>query len=279
MDSTHASNATPLEDVAYLARSAHRVTALRRLAEGPMTRQELHAATDISQPTLGRLLEGFEERDWVACDRTDGRVYELTAFGHLVAEELDDLLTVVGTMQRFRAVADDLPLDRMDFDLRRFATADITVPSPTDATAHMRREDELIATADDVRFLCSSSFGPGIKAYRDRIVGSDISFEAVITGDALDAAMADQESAGWVRDLATADNVTLYRYDGPLDLIVGIIDRTVSLVPLDDSGLPNAFIETDDPAIREWAVAELGDYRDRAEPVTPGTTAASTSTP
>lgn len=278
MDNSDPPDTTPLEDVAYLARSPHRVTALRRLAEGPMTRQELHAATDISQPTLGRLLDGFEEREWVDCDRTNGRVYELTPFGHLVADELDDLLTTVGTMQRFRAVADDLPLERMDFDLRRFASADITVPSPTDATAHMRREDELIATADEVRFLCSSSYGPGIKTYRDRIAGSDIDFEAIITADALDAAMADDDSAEWVRDLASADNVTVYRYDGPLGLILGVIDQAVSLVPLDETGVPKAFIETDDPVIREWAEAELADFRDRADRFAPETPASSSFT-
>lgn len=271
MGSAHSSDLSPLEDVAYLARSAHRVTALRRLADGPMTRQELDEATDISQPTLGRLLDGFEERDWVTCDRTNGRLYELTPFGELVAEEMDALLTTVGTMQRFRTVADDLPLDRMEFDLRRFADAEITLPRPTDATAHMRREDELIAQADDVRFLCSSSYGPGIKAYRDRVVGSDISFEAVITADALDAAMGDEESARWVQDLADADNVTVYRYDGPLSLILGIIDQVVSLVPLDESGVPKAFIETDDGVIRQWAQAELGRYRQQAERFTPET--------
>lgn len=270
---------TPLDDIAYLARSENRVTALARLADGRTTRRELHEATGISQPTLGRLLDGFEERDWVACDPTNGRTYELTAFGELVAEEFDDLLTTVGTMQRFRAVADRLPLEDMEFDLRRFADAEITFPSPTDATAHMRREDELIAAADSVRFLCSSSYGPGIKSYRDRIVGSDKQFTAVITADALDAALADEESSVWVRDLADADNVTIYRYEGALDLILGIIDAAVSLVPFDDTGVPLAFIETRDDVIRSWAEATLDDHQERAEPLVGHGAEASAFTP
>ncbi len=203
----------------------------------------------------------------MTCDRTNGRIYELTPFGEIVAAEFGDLLGNVGTMQRFRAVAEYLPLAAMDFDLRRFANAEITLPSPTDATAHMRREDELIAEADSVRFLCSSSFGPGIKAYRDRFVGSDKRFEAVITADALEAALADEEAAAWVRDLAGAANVDLYRFDGALDLILGIIERAVSLVPLDDAGRPLAFIETRDEAIRAWAEETLDAYRTEAEPL------------
>lgn len=268
MGVAHVSDSNPLEDVAYLARSAHRVTALERLADRAMTRRELHDATEISQPTLGRILDGFEERDWATCDRTNGRTYELTALGELVAEAFDDLLATVGTMQRFRAVADRLPLEAMDFDLRRFADAEITFPSPTDATAHMRREDELISEADSVRFLCSSSYGPGIKSYRDRIVGSEKRFTAVITADAMDAALADEESRVWVRDLATADNVTIYRYDGELDLILGVIDEAVSLVPLDDTGVPIAFIETRDDVIRSWAEVTLDEHLERAEIVT-----------
>jgi predicted transcriptional regulator len=269
MDPSGGSDTNPLEDVAYLARSANRATALTRPHAGARTRRELHEATDISQPTLGRLLDGFEERGWVTCDRTNGRTYELTPFGEVVAAEFDTLLRTVGTMQRFRALAPNLPLDSMDFDLRHFADATITLPSAGDATAHMRREDELIAEAESVRFLCSSSYGPGIKAYRDRLVGSDVRFEAVITADALDAAAEDPESAEYVRDLATADNVTIHRYEGGLSLVLGLIDDVVSLVPLDESGVPVAFIESRNQAIRSWVEAEFEAHRAAAEPVAP----------
>lgn len=279
MDPSAGSDTTPLDDVAYLARSANRVTALTCLAEGPTTRRELHQTTDISQPTLSRLLDGFEERGWVTCDRTNGRTYALTPVGEVVAAEFEALLRTVGTMQRFRTLAPHLPLESMDFDLRHFADATITLPSSTDVTAHMRREDELIAEAESVRFVCSSSYGPGIKAYRDRMVGSEVTFEAIITADALDAAAEDPESAAYVEDLATADNVTLHRYDGALSLILGLIDDVVSLVPLDESGVPMAFIETRNPAIRSWVEAEFEAHMAEAEPVTPDQDQPSVFTP
>jgi predicted transcriptional regulator len=279
MDSPDVSAPEPLEDVAYLARSGHRVTALERLADGPMTRRALHEATDISQPTLGRILDGFEERGWVSCDRTNGRTYDLTPFGEVVAAEFDTLLRTVSTMQRFRALAPYLPLDSMDFDLRHFADATITLPSGGDATAHMRREDELIAEAESVRFLCSSSYGPGIKAYRDRLVGSDVEFEAVITADALEAAAADPESAEHLTDLATAENVTIHRYEGALSLILGLIDDVVSLVPLGGSGVPVAFIESRNPVVRSWVEGEFEAHRAAAEPVIPDPDQRSVFTP
>ena len=279
MGSPDASDPEPLEDVAYLARSAHRVTALERLAGGPMTRRALHEATEISQPTLGRILDGFEERGWVECDRTAGRTYGLTPFGEVVAAEFEALLRTVNTMQRFRALAPMLPLQRMEFDLRHFADARITLPSGGDATAHMRREDELIADADAVRFLCSSSYGPGIKAYRDRVVGSDVEFEAVITADALDAAAADPESAEYVNDLAAAENATIHRYEGSLSLILGLIDDAVSIGPLDESGVPVAFIESRNPANRSWVESEFEAHLADAERVAPGQDQQSVFTP
>ena len=267
MDPSGSAGATPLDDIAYLARSTNRVAALTRLAEGSHTRRELHEATGISQPTLGRLLDGFEDRGWATLDRTSDRTYELTPFGEVLAAEFDTLRRTVGTMQRFRALAPHLPLDGMEFDLRHFADATITFPSASDATAHLRREDELIAEADSVRFLCSSSYGPGIKAYRDRMVGSDVAFEAVITADALDAATRNDESAEYVHDLAAADNVTIYRYEGALSIILGLIDSVVSIVPLDESGVPIAFVESQNEAIRSWVEAEFEAHRSAAEPV------------
>lgn len=62
----------PLDDIAFLARSAHRVGVLDALAEGQRERDQLRDATGASSPTLGRILADFEERHWVA---RDGRPY------------------------------------------------------------------------------------------------------------------------------------------------------------------------------------------------------------
>jgi phosphate uptake regulator len=46
---------------------------------------------------------------------------------------------------------------------------------------------------------------------------------------------------------------------------LGVIEETVSLVPLDEAGRPLAFIETRDEVIRAWAEDELDAYRAQAE--------------
>lgn len=258
---------TPLEDIAYLARSDNRVTTLDRLAEGSATRRELHDETGISQPTLGRVLDGFVERGWVTCHRTNGKEYGITPLGELVAASFEDLYDAVGTMQRLRPIADGLPLDRMDFDLRRLADAEVTLPTGADAMAHFRREDELVADADRVRFLCASAYAPSIETYRDRFVGGDQHLEAIITGEALDAAFANPDTAPLIREMAAADTVTVHRYEGPVSVMLGRIDDVASILPLDDDGVPRAFVESRDPVVRDWVDRELAAFEAEATPL------------
>lgn len=67
----------PLADIAFLVRSNHRVRVLEELATDERTRRGLHEKPGISQPTLGRVLDGFQEREWVD---ENGRAYTLTPF-------------------------------------------------------------------------------------------------------------------------------------------------------------------------------------------------------
>lgn len=84
----------PMDEVEFLARSDHRVTVLRTLSDRPRTRADLHDATGIPQPTLGRILGDFTERNWA---ERDGHEYALTEPGMLVAAAFDFQLLAVGT--------------------------------------------------------------------------------------------------------------------------------------------------------------------------------------
>jgi hypothetical protein len=72
-----------LEDIEFLSRSPHRVRALRTLRAGPADRDDLRAATEASKATVSRLLNEFEDRNWVV---RDGHEYELTDPGEAEAD-------------------------------------------------------------------------------------------------------------------------------------------------------------------------------------------------
>lgn len=265
-------DSTSLEDVAFLARSEHRAEVLDRLARDDWTRRELNDTTGISQPTLGRILTGFEDRGWAAKNGTEnGREYALTPLGELLAEEFSTLLDTAETVRKLRDVVHHLPFEEMDFHLSLLREARITTAGPDDVLAHMRRQDEVADEADHVRTLCSSFSPAAIQAERDRIVNGDHTGESVVRGDALDTLSADDEVATWLDDIIDSGDATIYRYDGEVPVMLGLFDDTAGIVPLDEGGMPiGAFIETEDPEIWAWVRETLDAYREAAEPIEPG---------
>jgi predicted transcriptional regulator len=252
----------PLDDIAYLARSNNRVNVLEELVGNDQTRRDLRDTTGISQPTLGRILDGFQERSWVT---KNGRGYELTPFGQLLADELGSLMDTVEAIQQLRNLAPRLPLDEMDFDLRLLAEATITTPSPTDASAHFRREGELLAETGRLQFLCNQAQPETVERFRDWVIEGGGQLEAIISGDAIDAANADPAMGAHLHDLLGSDRVTIYRYEGPVSIMLGLLDETASIVPLDESGVPCAFIESENEAVRAWVSDTLDSHRAQAE--------------
>lgn len=259
---------TPLTDIAFLSRSANRIAVLTELARADRTRRDLRDAVDASRPTIGRILEGFEERGWVTnTGAGNGHDYTLTSLGRVVVEEFTSLLTTVETVQQLRGFAPRIPFDELGLDPRDLASATITTPRPTDATAHTRRERELLARTDRILFLCNQAQPETVERYRDWVVSGGGTLEAIIAGDALDAAVADDEMGAHLADLINADAVTIHRYEGPVSAMLGRFEDVVSIVPLDDSGVPIAFIESDDDQVRAAVTDTLGRYRDRSEPL------------
>ncbi len=258
----------PLDDVAYLSRSNNRVAVLRELAGDAQTRQALRDATGASRPTLSRILHGFEERGWVASSgRGNGHDYSLTPLGRVILEEFTDTVTTFETVQQLREIAPLIPFDELELDPRDLAEARITTPSSTDATAHARREVELLAETDRVQFLCNEAQPETVGRYRDWIVERDGQFEAIIAGDAIDVARADEEMRSYLQDMLAADGVTIYRYEGDVSVMLGLMDEIANIIPLDESGIPRAFIESEDERVRSCVASALDRYRDRADPV------------
>lgn len=255
----------PLDDIAFLSRSNHRVDVLTELARDERTRRDLRETTGVSRPTLGRVLDGFQERGWIS---NEGREYALTPLGRLLVEEFSDLMNTVETIQELSELAPRLPLEELDFDLRLLAEARITTPSPTDATAHVRREEELAECAKNIRFFCNSAHPHTVKVYRDRVVEDGQQLEAIIAGEAMDAASDDPEMEASLQDLLASERTTIYRYDGIVPVMVGLLDDTAIIQPLDDAGIPCALIETDNRVIRTWVKETIDSHQSEAEKIT-----------
>jgi predicted transcriptional regulator len=259
----------PLEDAAYLTRSEHRVTTLDLLAEEPRDRTALKEATGVSRVTMGRMLGELEDRGWV---RRDGHEYHVTHAGRIIAEDLSRLLETTDTAQKLRDVEEFLPVEKLDFDLRRFADATVFRPSRSDPNAPMRRMATLLSESDRVRVLAPSVSLVPVRAHRNRLLdAADHEATVVFTADAVDVALTDPDIRGWFREMAETGRYRMFEYDGSYPLDVVIVDETVLLTLFDETGGAgfHSMIESTDEAIRSWAVAEFDQHWREAEHVDP----------
>jgi predicted transcriptional regulator len=257
-----------LDDVAFLARSAHRVGVLEILADGPMTRRDLHDETGISRPTLGRILEPFRERNWV---ERRGQEYALTAWGHLLADDFAELLDTVESIQRLSDVVQQLPTDKMDFDIREFRDATVTKPTTGDVFRHVRRVEELLYNADHVRNV-TPTIAPGTaEEYEQqlaRFLDGNQRAEAIIPAGALNTAEVAAHLAATVRAPLESGRAAVYLYDGTISTLLAIADGTAMLVPVDEQDIPVALVETENETIRSWVESKIDEYREQSTALT-----------
>lgn len=258
----------PVDELMFLARSRHRIQVLTQLSHEGQSRRDLSDTSDISQPTLGRILGDFERREWVS-NNYDGQ-YALTPLGSLVSDATVELLEVLETVSQLAELAEHLPSARLDFDLRHLGDATVITPSPTAPLAHMRRFDELTDNASTVKMFsnvlsCAPKHGSS-EDDREMLANVD---EMIVTSDSLSADLDDSELRTWLYGRIENGSLSLHRYEGSASLLFGIFDERVGIVPIDDTQMPCGLIESAAAPIRAWAEETFETYRRAATPLTP----------
>lgn len=252
-----------LEEIEFLALSTNRVDVLTQLAAGPQTRQELGAATGASQPTLGRILRDFEERHWIAPTREG---YEATATGRLVADGIGEFYSILETERKLREISEWLPTEELSFDLRELRDATITVPTQTRPSAPVGRVVDLIEDAEEVTILSHAFNDRTLEAVTDWVAAGG-SFEGVFSAAAIRPVADDAALADLLRELLDYETATISIYDGPVPLAVTLTDSVVSLLVRDDNGRLQAAVDTETPAVTDWARAEYSRYWEESRPL------------
>ncbi|KDE60270.1 IclR family transcriptional regulator [Halostagnicola sp. A56] len=253
-----------LEEIEFLALSPNRIAVLNALRNAPATRRELEDSTGASQPTLGRILRDFEDRNWIA--RTD-EGYDVTATGRLVAAGFTDLREIVETELTLRDVVPWLPTDEMDFDLLALRDATITVPSQTRPGAPVSRVTETIRGADSVRIVSHAFNERSLETIHRGVSEDEQRFDGVFSTTAIDALADDPSLGDLLRDLLETDRAAVRVVDGDVPHAVTIADDVLSLMVRDDDGVLQAALDTDDERVRAWGRDLHERYWDRARPL------------
>lgn len=253
-----------LSEIEFLALSANRVAVLRHLARERHTRGELAATTGASQATLGRIIRDFEDRSWIR--RVDGG-YAATATGELVADGFLELLEIMETEAELREVVRYLPTDAIDFDLRHFDDATITVPSGTKPNAPVGRVLDLLGDAGEIRAFSHAFNEDSLTVVEERVTAGESTFEGVFSRRALDAIADDAGLRRRLDSLLDAPAANVRVREAEIPVAVTVADDVVHVLLRDGKGILQASIDSDDPVVRAWAHDTFDRYWNAASPV------------
>ncbi|WP_336037305.1 helix-turn-helix transcriptional regulator [Halobacterium yunchengense] len=253
-----------LGDVAYLARSDHRVPALVALTERPRSRSELCELTGVSSSTIRRTLAEFEDRVWV---RRDGYQYTATRLGEVVASGVEALLERVETERQLREVWHWLPEEFTDYPLETWAAMTVTFADRDVPYRPVNRFRSLLEETTELRFVHPeiSLMEPCIDVLHHRL------------DEGMDVVLVDRpESHSYFRStyperssaMLRQENFTVLEHDDLPACGVGSLDDRAAVSCYEqDSGTVHALIDTEDPSVRDWARTVIDTYTADARPI------------
>ena len=247
-----------VEDVAFLANSENRLAVLTSLAEGEHARHVLAEQTDVSRVTIARILDDFEDRQWVT---QRGQIATITPLGAWVAEEFGELCTMMTRERKLRSVVQWLPDEGYEFHIRHLEDADITLVSSADATAPIDRLVRQLHATEHVDCFSFGITGQFLKASWQYVIEREHTYEWVFTTEVLDVLQSNDVMRNQSLEMLESERARFYRYDGDIPYVVILTNAMVNLRLADNAGAPSALIQSDNEAVRTWAESTFEAYK------------------
>lgn len=250
--------------VTFVTRAESRIETLLALASDPQTRQELQTETDIPRATLSRILADFRDRDLLV---REGHTYRLTTLGARLASELQTVFDAVEEARAIETVNEWLPTDELAIDLAALSTVEVTLPTPVDPMAPVKRAAAIVGDSSLVRAFCYSVLHAPILAEARAVIDEGQRFEAVLADAVLEIVAADHELAAPARELFEAGQATVFVYEGAIEPQLIIAGETTMFLVTDDDGAVKGLVEIDDQSILPWAERTFEQLKSDATPL------------
>ncbi|WP_440769628.1 helix-turn-helix transcriptional regulator [Natronorubrum sp. DTA28] len=255
---------SPIDDIAYLARSEHRVRTLVALRDRPRTRSDLWELTGVSSSTMRRTVRAFEERNWI---RREGHRYETTQLGAFIASAMEELIGRIETERSLRDVWHWLPGDESGFTLEVCADAVVTVAEPDAPYGPVNRFAALLDETETFRFVGSdiAVLEPSKDVLRRRIVDG---MQTEIIDPPAVARRILSTYPDHCSEPLESGNFAVLLHDELPPYGVGLFDDRIAVSCYDQAtGSVRVLIDTDVPAAWEWAESVYSAYRRDASPL------------
>jgi len=256
---------TPIDDIAYLARSEHRGPTLIALTVRPRSRSELWEMTGVSESTIRRTLSEFEDRDWVS---RDGYQYEVTQLGAFIASAMAELIDRVETERKLRDVWHLLPDEETGFTIEMCSDATVTVADPEDPSGPINRFCSLIEESEQLRF---TGFDVAmLDACKNELCARIVDgMETELINPPRVANYIRSNCPDLFSEALESGNLDVRLHDELPPFGVSILDDRVAITGYDREGVTvRVLIDTEGPGAREWAESIFTSHR-RTTPILP----------
>lgn len=251
-----------LTDVEFLSRSEHRVSVLDALCEQPRTRDELRDISGASSSTVGRILEAFEQRQWVT--KTGDR-FEATQLGSYVNAGFQSLMDGMVVERQLRHLWEDLPSELTEeFPIEVIDTGHVSVAGPDAPYRPINRFVELIKQSDTLRFV-GFDLGlvePCFSEIRRQIVGG-LQAEVIDPPEVVSYLISTYPDD--CEAIFSSGNITLQVSEELPEYGIGIFDNCVIICIYDpSSGTIRGLVESTHEDVRTWAMEAFDRYLETA---------------
>lgn len=256
------------EAISFLTRSANRVDVLECLAGGTYTERELVEETGVSDVTVGRVLEDFEQRGWVA-ETDDG--FRTTRLGDLLAADYAQLEASMDLACRFGPVHEHFPLEQLSFDLRELTDARVSDPERFDPLQAVDRWKELLRETDRFVGVAPAATGTTVVAepFHREITEGSLEFSAVVSQRYYETVTARAEPRRLAREELEAGAEMYLATETEFQLSVAAFDDVATISAFDERGNLRAGIESTADPVLEWVHDTYERYREDATHLDP----------
>ena len=240
------------ERLAELLGHGPTLTALR---EGSLDRRSLQELLGVSRSTCHRHTRALEAAGLV--ERPAGE-YALTPTGEEVADAVSAFASHVRTALTLGPVLDRIRETTPAFDVGTFADATVTTAEPGNSSRPVARALSLFRETETFRGVHTASIAP--MYLEDERVLDGLATE-VIEPPEVAAEIMDEYPERCV-EVCVSEYFTHWLHDDlPFGLV--IFDDRIGIGVVGEEGV-KTFVDTDDPAAREWAEAVFESLREEA---------------
>lgn len=236
---------------------------LEALCEGPLDRADLEERLAISRSTSHRFTRALVDRGLI--ERVDG-AFRLTAVGEAVTDSVVEFKADVSTATLLapvlEAVGDAVP----PVPLAAFANATVTSAAAGDPHGPMTRYVSLVRETSTLCGFDTWAIAPTYMGEIQERILDGMETELIDPLSVVEDVM-DSYPERCV-EVCVSGHLAIRLHDS-LPFGLAIFDDRIGLAVRDpDAGTLTAFVDTDDPAARDWANAVYGAFESESVPLT-----------